>query len=531
MNNPKFLRYFYLLILVILLLGIFFRFANIDQKVYWHDEIYTTLHINGFFSSEWRDNLFTGKIIKLKELQYYLQSHPHKTLGNTLKVLSIEDPHRPPLYYILVRQWREVFGDSITVIRSFSAWVSLLTFPAIYWLSWELFKQPIVSGISLVLIAISPFHILYAQEARDYALWTVLITVSSASLLRCIKLTNSQTIKSSKCYLSWGIYTILTTLSFYTSLLTLFVVIAQIFYSLLLIKIKSTKTIVFQGFSLLISVILFSPWIIVFINSYEQYKYSTAWTKEFHFSPLILLKYWGFNLTRIFLDFSLQLESQWTNLIISICSVLLIYSLYFVIKHTSKKSWLFIVTMMFIPVLYLLIPDMIIGGVRSISPRYLIPFYIMINVTVAYLLGNKLISTQQFKLKLWSVITLLIFSISVLSSMINLYKDTAYTKVISSGLPQVAEIINESNSPLLVGDDKSYHAGNMMALSYLLNDNVKLQLLTNNDNYQLPRNFNHIFLLNPKNNLKETLENSGMIELEKVFNDDHLFLYKINFLE
>ena len=108
MKYSKINRYFYLFLLVIILLGIFLRFTNIDQKVYWHDEIYTSLHINGFFSSEWKDNLFTGKIIEIKQLQYYLQSHPHKTLGDTLKVLGIEDPHHPPLYYILLRSWRQL---------------------------------------------------------------------------------------------------------------------------------------------------------------------------------------------------------------------------------------------------------------------------------------------------------------------------------------------------------------------------------------------------------------------------------------
>ncbi len=169
MKYLKISRCFYLLFGILILLGLFLRFANIDQKVYWHDETYTSIYISGFFRSEWKDNLFTGKIIEPKQLQYYLHSHYHKTLGDTIHVLAVNNPHHPPLYYILVRQWRQIFGDSITVIRNFYAWISLLVFPAIYWLTWKLFKQPIISWISLVLIAISPFHILYSQEARPYA--------------------------------------------------------------------------------------------------------------------------------------------------------------------------------------------------------------------------------------------------------------------------------------------------------------------------------------------------------------------------
>lgn len=39
----------------------------------------------------------------------------------------------------------------------------------------------------MALIAVSPFHVLYAQEAREYSLWTVTILLSSAALLRAMR--------------------------------------------------------------------------------------------------------------------------------------------------------------------------------------------------------------------------------------------------------------------------------------------------------------------------------------------------------
>ncbi|MGB5769203.1 MAG: glycosyltransferase family 39 protein, partial [Crocosphaera sp.] len=296
MKLSKVSRSFYLICFIIILLGIFFRFTNIAEKVYWHDEIFTSLHITGFLSSEWKPQLFTGKIIEPDKLQYYLQINPNKNLVDTLNVLAVEDPHHPPFYYILLRYWRQLFGDSITVIRSFSSVFSLLILPAIYWLCWELFKQPIVAWVSISLISISPFYVLYSQEAREYALWTVLICLSSAALLRCIKLTQYQKLKVSKYYVNWGLYSILTTLSLYTSLFSLFVIIAQVSYTLVLEKLRLTKVVFFQSISLMISVVLFLPWIIVFINNYEQYKKITSWTKEFVVPALDLLKIWGLNI-------------------------------------------------------------------------------------------------------------------------------------------------------------------------------------------------------------------------------------------
>lgn len=524
-------RYWYLIIFIFFVLGIFFRLTNIEQKVYWHDEIFTSLHISGFLMSDWINNLFTGDILEPRQLQYYLQNHPHKTIGDTLKVLAIEDPHHPPLYYILVRVWRQVFGDSITVIRSFSAWVSLLLFPSIYWLSWQLFKQPIVSGFSLGLIAISPFYILYAQEAREYALWTVLVTLSSATLLRCIELINSQKNQTYKSYLMWGFYTILTTLSFYTSLFTLFVVLAQIAYTVLLNQFRLKKIFIFHSISLIISIIFFTPWIIVFIANYKRYLLITSWTKEFHFSAIYLLKYWGFNLSRLFLDFDLKFNSHITNYVIIIYLILVIYSLYFLIDNSPKKGWLFIITMMTVQLLCLLIPDIIIGGVRSLSPRYLIPFYLVTHISIAYLLANQLISPQIFNTKIWSIITLIIFSVSLLSCINNLQKNTSYTKVISYSLPKVAEIINNNHSPLLIANDTSYNPGNIMALSYLLDPNVRLQLFSNSNNYQLSKGFKTIFLLTITNQEKASLEPSENLEFTKVFSDDHVKLWKVNLLD
>ncbi|WP_341476158.1 hypothetical protein [Crocosphaera subtropica] len=431
---------------------------------------------------------------------------------------------------MLVRTWRQLFGDSRTVIRSFSVWVSLLFFPAIYWLSWQLFKQHIVSGISLGLIAISPFYILYAQEAREYALWTVLITLSSAALLKCIELTQSQNISISKSYLMWIIYTLLITLSFYTSLFTLFVVIAQIAYTVLLTRFRLTKVFIFHSISLIISVILFTPWIGVFIANYERYQQITSWTKQFHFSAIYLLKYWGFNISRIFVDFDLKFNSNITNFVIIIYLVLVLYSLYFLIKNTPKKCWLFIMIMMVVQILCLLIPDIVVGGVRSLSPRYLIPFYIVTDVSIAYLLTNQLISPQIFNTRIWSIITLIIFSVSLLSCINNLQKNTSYTKVISYSLPKVAQIINQSNSSLLIGNYKSYNPGNIMALSYLLDSNVKLQLFSDTYNYQLSQEFQNVFLLTVTNQGKETLEQLENAEVTRVFRDDHLELWKVNFL-
>lgn len=178
---PTWLRF---LIIIILVLGLFFRFVNLDRKIYWMDETYTSLRISGYTESEVAQQLLEGQILSLQDLHQYQRINPEKSIVDTVKGLATEEPQLAPLYFILVRFWAQMFGDSVVAIRSFSAFLSVLAFPCIYWLCLELFESSLVGGLACMLLAISPFQLVYAQEARQYSLWTVAILLSSASLLR-----------------------------------------------------------------------------------------------------------------------------------------------------------------------------------------------------------------------------------------------------------------------------------------------------------------------------------------------------------
>ena len=77
------------------------------------------------------------------------------------------------------------------------------------------------SWMAIALMTISSFHVLYAQEARPYSLWTVTILLSSWVLLRALRL---------KTQVSWGIYAVTLALGFYTHLYSLFVSIGHGIY-------------------------------------------------------------------------------------------------------------------------------------------------------------------------------------------------------------------------------------------------------------------------------------------------------------
>ena len=75
----------------------------------------------------------------------------------------------PPLYFVLLYGWVHLTGDSVLALRVFSALLSILTLPAIFFLARRLFGVR-AGTIALALAVLSPLQIYYAQEARQYML-------------------------------------------------------------------------------------------------------------------------------------------------------------------------------------------------------------------------------------------------------------------------------------------------------------------------------------------------------------------------
>ena len=91
----------------------------------------------------------------------------------------------PPLYYWLLHFWIAFAGPSEAGARLLSAILSTLTILALYRLAARLF-EPRVGLAAAALLAVSPFHIAAAQEARMYALLALLGVLSMDSFLRLI---------------------------------------------------------------------------------------------------------------------------------------------------------------------------------------------------------------------------------------------------------------------------------------------------------------------------------------------------------
>jgi len=91
-----------------------------------------------------------------------------------------------PLYWILLHFWTKLFGFSELSLRLPSAIFSFGSVIFVYLIAKRLFGKR-AGIISSLLMGLSPFHLWYAQEARDYSMVLFLGTFSSYLLLRALK--------------------------------------------------------------------------------------------------------------------------------------------------------------------------------------------------------------------------------------------------------------------------------------------------------------------------------------------------------
>jgi uncharacterized membrane protein len=501
------------LIIVLLVLGVFFRFANLDKKFYWNDEAVNSLRASGYTEAELFQQVFNGHVIGIEDLQKYQYPNPEKGLTDILKSLAVEEPQSPPIYYLITRFWMQWFGHSVAVMRTLPAVISLLAFPCIYWLCLELFESQLTGWIAIALIAVSPFHVLYAQEARLYSLWTVTILLSTAALLQAMRL---------KTKLSWITYAVSLVIGLYTFPFSGLVAISHGIYIVLMERSRLSKTLLAYLLSFLAALIAYAPWLFfIAINSHKMSPYRT---KEV--GILALVAKWFLNLSRVFLDLNLDssnISSANPLLYIAILLtlplvILLGYSFYFLYRQTPRRVWLFILMLIGTTALALVLPDLILGGRRSGVPRYLIPCYLGIQLAVAHLLATQIssFSASNWQRRLWQLLLITLVSYGLLSCAISAQAKTWWNKGEADIYFQIAPIVNQATQPLLISDGDNQYEGTEVSFSYLLKPKVRLLLVfkPNIPKIQIPEGFSDIFVFDPSQELLDQLEQVQNYKLE-----------------
>ena len=524
-NNLKWLK---ILILLILAIGIFLRFVNLEEKVYWKDEVFTSLRVSGYTEQEVLDQIYDTQIIDIQDLQKYQSPNREKNVIDTIKGLAKEEAQLPPLYFVMARYWVKIFGNSVPIIRCLSVMFSLLAWLCLYLLCRELFQSPLIAWIAVSLMAVSPFYFLYAQEARQYSLWTLISLLSSWMLLRSLRV---------KTQLSWSIYAVTVILGLYTSPFSLFMTIGHGVYVVLIEKLQFNKNVKNYLYSLFVGIVVFLPWIGIIIIRWHQIKGRTSWSSISYkngFSELVF--HWFRNVARVFFDFAnLNYSFEYTYkhplfyLTIVLPFIFLIgYSFYSLYRNSNQKTWLFIFTFLGSTALPIILADLILGGRRSGTARYLLPSYLAIQISFAYFIANNIKPNLSYlsKLKLGKALMVVIFSIGILSCANISPKHFWWNKDPSRYFqnPEITLIINQSKNPLLISD-ASWNQ--IITLTHSLKPEVKLELVGKLDVPNISNGFSDYFLYKPSQNLRDKLEQNDNYSLNTASNSKNSWLWRL----
>ena len=518
-NSPWLLS----LLAIAILLGIGFRFFELDRKLYWHDEAYTSIRAAGFTRQEIDDELFQNRIVPAPELQKYQRIKPGSTAADTIHSLALEDPQHPPLYFLMARVWMQEFGSSLTASRTLPAILSLLSLALMYALAQELFASNLTSLLATAILALSPFDILFAQTARQYSLLTAIVIGSSLLLLRSVRL---QTL------LTWVLYALSIALGFYThpffSLTLIGHGIFVIFYCLFVTPKKVRGHVINSQFFLAVTaaLILYIPWIYVLGSNLQRASATTDWTRV---SPgwLYLVKLWTLSFTALFFDLDFGFDNILTYFARVPFLVLIIAAIYQLVQRANRSTWLFVSTSIFVPFLILALPDLIIGGKRSAVSRYLISCFPGVQLAVAYLLANSVTAGRRF----WQFIMAAVFTASIVSCVVSSFSDTWWSKDLSYFNAEVARKINQeaianrSIKDTIVISDRGNdftNMGDLLSLSYLLDKDVRLMLLSQSPDIEMLNRYSAPLVFRPSEKLRSALKRNQR-RLEPVLEYAKLF--------
>lgn len=132
------------MIWLIVLIGVFLRLVSLNQSL-------------------WLDEATSALVSKMSLVEIFTKFLPG-------------DFH-PPLYYLILKYWSDIFGTSEVALRTPSLIFGTLTIYIVYLIGKKIFNEKI-GLLSSLLLATSGLHIYYSQEARMYSLATMLVSLS-----------------------------------------------------------------------------------------------------------------------------------------------------------------------------------------------------------------------------------------------------------------------------------------------------------------------------------------------------------------
>lgn len=467
-----------LFLVVVIVFGGALRFVNLGKKYFWMDEAHTTLTVTGNSRRDIDlDALYSNPWTPQDILAEYQTVRTDRSIFDVVQNLGAQEPLNPPLYFVLTRIWVQVAGQSPATYRALSAFFSLLIIPAVYLFTRTLGWSKIAAIIATALVAVSPFQIEFAQEARVYSVSMLLMTLASATLLLALH-TNKRW--------QWLLYTILMILGFYTNSFNVWLQISHGIYVLLIYGLQTRAPFIklsnqIRWFILanIIIILAYLPWILKILSTND----TSSWLLG-RIGLSQLLKTWVINFGKPLVDL-FQLPGIMELAIVLPILLLVLYSMIYMIRHASRRSSLFVMLLILVNFVILAAIDIVIGAIFSTPSRYISLTLLAMLQPVAYLLASKISVDNPRIRQAWTVVMVAVIGLSLLSSTLMVMSPVVRGKGNDEDFIRVIQILNaQGPSTLIVNplEDGSTF-GNILGMSHRLNNDVQFRFVQDIDNF------------------------------------------------
>ena len=436
----------------------------------------------------------------------------------------------PPLYYFLLQKWMGLFATWLNP-KLFATLLTIATLPALYWLSYELFRDRLAALISLSLFSVSPLIFSASQHVSQYSLLILLSCLSTATFIRTYRTPSKQ---------MWALYSLLIGLGFYTHLFFVLLPVAHLAYALAqknLSKIRgAVLAVVTAGLS-------FVPWIAGILSGYQQFALTTnlADPPEVTAPPPL----WSYFTNGIMLSVQLFLKKSNISLLSNdwldnpgvaiLAMITAITTIVWLVHHRKEKdSFALILSCLTLTSLPIIVLDTFLVQGISAKVRYYLPTVMAGLPLLGYWLALGVRSTPKktalprprtWQRRAFSIGLLFVLLVS-LTSTANLFRITLSTTASGAqygrNYQRAATVINQVSAETLVISYEDYiqtlvfsHRLNKDT-DYLFRDEQTLSSQSLSREIQKYRSeYTNIFVFSPANSRIELFEEAG-IAYEKI---------------
>ncbi len=389
--------------------------------------------------SLWHDEAFSALLIK-----YNFQEMINRI---------ILDVH-PPFYYIALRGWDFLFGNSLFSLRMFSVFFSVLIILAVYLLVKTALKNNKIALLSALIVAINPFQIQYAQEMRMYSLSAFLIVISSYFLLKAL-----YSKQSSRIW--WFLYIIAVIATIYSHYYVFFSILAQFLFLIYYFwnKFKLNFSNWFQNknfkycvISYLLIGISYIPWLKVFLKQLSQ-------VQENYWIPA--MNFWSVPQTIYKLTTGANIDIYNYKYILIIFIAIIIYLFFYALKKNKPVAKWLICLLFIIP--------FIGAGILSIKTSiYLDRYFIFVSAFYIILISSAILKIEKKAVRNALIIILILGSV-----IANIYN---WNNLKIQEKPGMAVIANYLNEQAKIGD-KIYVNSSFVYFTFKYYNNTQIHPL------------------------------------------------------